>query len=119
MVSDKNLIKITTSFRKGMLGKNPPKGRCFMVCLALHGYLGVMGICSELVVIDLETPNTYTNHSFLRLPDKRILDPTADQFPESGLPAVYLGELPALYLEWMKQCADDSEVNHKFLKILG
>lgn len=49
------------------------------------------GVETECVETDLGA----MNHIWLRLPDGRALDPTADQFnrlfPAMNLPAVYLG----------------------------
>jgi hypothetical protein len=63
------------------------------VSAPLQGLLSaVYGIETSLEEADLG----HTNHVFLRLPDGRILDATADQF---DLPCVYLGPLPELYRE--------------------
>lgn len=57
---------------------------CAVVCYPLQGYLGFLGVGTELVEVMLQ----YSNHFFLRMPDGRVLDPTADQFEG---PKVYLG----------------------------
>lgn len=63
---------------------------CFAVCAPLQGLLSASGIETELEGINFPE----VNHYFLRLPDGRILDPTADQF---GLEPVYLGPMPLQY----------------------
>jgi hypothetical protein len=68
---------------------------CFAVSAALQGYLSSCGVETELVEADFG----HTNHFWLRLPDGRILDPTADQF---GLSPVYLGKLPTKYIKALR-----------------
>lgn len=63
---------------------------CFAVCGPLHGLLALYGV--EATIEDGEFGDW--NHFWLRLPDGRVLDPTADQFNdqlEHPLPPVYLG----------------------------
>ena len=79
-----------TAFRRGILEKRESVGMCFVVCSPLAGYLSVCGIKTELEKVNFP----HANHCWLRLPDGRIIDPTADQF---GLDAVYLGGLPLAY----------------------
>jgi hypothetical protein len=57
---------------------------CAVVSYSLQGYLSFLGVTTELGEVDLK----FSNHVFLKLPDGRILDATADQF---GGPKVYLG----------------------------
>lgn len=65
---------------------------CMVVAAPLQGLLSALyGVETELVEVEFET----INHVYLRLPDGRILDPTADQFP--GMPDVYLGPWPEVY----------------------
>lgn len=102
-MSDKELIKIVSSFRKGILGKESSYAKCVMVCLPLQGYLATIGIQSSLVNFDVATKvDGFWSHTCLELKDGRILDPTADQFtPNTGdkLPVVYLGNKPTWFLK--------------------
>ena len=49
MITDKELIKITTQFTKGILGKRKSEGMCFAVCAPLQGYLSICKIETELI----------------------------------------------------------------------
>lgn len=94
-MTDKQLKRIAREFRRGILGKRPSKLMCMAVSAPLQGLLSALyGV--ECVLEELDFPQC--NHVFLRLPDGRILDATADQF---GLEAVYLGEVPDVYKNWM------------------
>lgn len=81
-MTDKKLIKITTQFTKGIIGKDTTKGKCFMVCSALQSYLTIMDVKCKLIkgVIKVKSEKEIWNHFWLKLNDGRILDPTADQF---------------------------------------
>lgn len=100
-MGDKELIKITTEFKKGLLGKRESKAMCFMICLPLQGYLSSCGIETELIEGKFETDIGTWNHFWLQLADGRILDPTADQFNSqiinTQMPKVYIGEKPKWY----------------------
>jgi hypothetical protein len=68
------------------------------VCYPLQGYLSALhGLQTEVVESDLGE----CNHVWLKLPDGRALDPTADQFnycnPEK-MPPVYLGPPTKLHV---------------------
>lgn len=92
-MNDKTLIRIVSSFRSGILGKNGSHRACFMVCAPLAGMLRCYGVDVELIEGMVEEGN----HFWLRLADGRALDPTADQF-DARLPRVYLGEpIPAIH----------------------
>jgi len=67
---------------------------CFAVCAPLQALLSLHGIETELVEVWFRREYGEHNHFWLKLPDDRILDPTADQF---GLPAIYLGKMPQSY----------------------
>lgn len=87
LMTDKQLLKFATAFRKGMLGKRPSRLMCAMVSMPLSGLLSAHGVQTEVVRGEL-------GHVYLRLADGRVLDPTADQFNDDGgpqLPPVYLG----------------------------
>lgn len=89
-MSERELRRVVTEFRDGILCGRPSEGMCFAVCAALQGYLDMFGLDTEMV----EANFAEINHVWLRLPDGRIIDPTADQF---GLPPVYIGPLPLVY----------------------
>ena len=95
-MSDRELCKIASGVRRGILGKQSSDRMCLAVCLPLQGYLSFFcRLETELVEGDFD----HINHYWLKLPDGRILDPTADQFstPERPMPKVYLGPLPDWY----------------------
>lgn len=75
---------------------------CFAVCYPLQGWLSFAHQI-EAELIELQFP--HVNHAVLRLPDGRILDPTADQFNGElvKFPKVYLGPMPEIYQMWIEQ----------------
>lgn len=91
-ISDKELIKLCLGFKKGLLGtKHAPKGSCFIVSAPLEGYLSFLGVKCKLEMSTVKKPYR-TNHSYIRLEDTRVLDPTLDQFSGSDqYPTIYLG----------------------------
>lgn len=92
MMTDKQLIRVARDFRDGILGGRSSHLMCFAIAAPLQGFLSaVYGVESTLEEIDFGD----MNHVWLRLSDNRILDPTADQF--SGMPPVYLGDIPEPY----------------------
>ena len=102
-MTDKQLIKFTTNFRHGLIGKQPSTSKCFMVSAPLQSILELSGVKTELVEMDFFIGDYVFNHVFLKLPNGQILDATADQFPEAKLPKVYLGAIPEIYLEWVAE----------------
>lgn len=85
-MTDADLIQIAQNFRDGILYGRSSELMCYIVSAPLQGFLSAAyGISAELEQVDF----TDCNHFWLRLPDGRILDATADQF---GLAPVYLGE---------------------------
>jgi hypothetical protein len=93
--SDDEIIGIAREFRRGVLGDDPPDGRCAMVAWPLAGYLSFLGLdgvetdgCDY--PDDHPASTEWVNHVWIVLKDGRILDPTADQF-DIGLPPIYLG----------------------------
>ena len=97
----KEIKRIATDFRKGMLGKNNSNEKCLMVSASLEGYLRFCGYECELtegIVGDWF-------HFWITFHDATVLDPTADQFksPDGNtMPAIYIGEKPKWY-EVIKQ----------------
>ena len=89
-MTDRQLVKYAREFRRGVLGKRSSFMMCAAVCLPLETILSMAGVDVTIV----ESHFAEVNHIWLRLPDGRILDPTADQF---GLEPVYLGPLPLIY----------------------
>jgi hypothetical protein len=99
-MNDEEIIKLVTSFRKGVLGKKSPYMNCHIVSLPLQGYLSIIGINTNIEVGTINIKGFYGNHVWLKLEDGRIVDPTASQFNKFGqdMPDVYLGEKPEWYL---------------------
>jgi len=97
----KELLKIITDFRKGILGNDKPNNKCYMVCSALYGFLIFLGYNSiKLVKGVVEQNGEKYEHYWFELPDKTIIDPTASQFKDENgniLPKVYYGDLPNYY----------------------
>ena len=90
-MTDAELVKFATEFRKGVLGRSSSALMCAAVCMPLVTLLDIHGVKAELMESETET----CNHVWLRLADGRVLDPTSDQFGE--LPPVYLGPPTALH----------------------
>ena len=90
-MKDRELVKIATSFRRGLLGKKSSWMMCAVVSWPLASLLrGLYGIDCECVESDLG----FCNHIWIKLPDGRALDATADQFnhlSSTQNPTVYLG----------------------------
>jgi len=103
-MTDKQLLKIVKAFRKGILGKeNNPSAKCAMVSLPLQGYLSfAYGIECKVVYGEINDISIGEwVHTWLELPDGRILDATASQFqtPDGEpMPEIFLGAKP----EWYK-----------------
>lgn len=91
-MTDKQLLRTASEFRKGLLGNHPSDCMCRVVCYPLCGLLHTMGV--DVEILDVEVGGAL--HAVIELADGRILDPTADQFG-IGLPPVYLGKLPDVY----------------------
>lgn len=91
-MTDRVLVNQVKAFRGGILNGQSSRMMCGVVCFALQGYLEWIGLQSELFESDLGE----MNHVWLKLPDGRVLDPTADQFnewfPHKNYPSVHLGE---------------------------
>jgi hypothetical protein len=95
-MKDKHLIATAKDFRDGMLDGDSSEFMCRAVCLPLAGFFSFLGVDLEVIECDVDCGDYGVYHTCLRLPDQRILDPTADQFP-LGLPPVYLGPMPKQY----------------------
>ena len=98
-MTDKQLVNCARAFRKGILAPGgDPSMMCFAVCAPLSGLLAASGFPAHEETVDFNESAPCANHTWIRLEDGRILDPTADQF---GLEAIYLGPVPELYLGWL------------------
>lgn len=71
------IINIAAGFRKGLLKKRQSKAMCFFICVPLQAYLSISGFETELIEGEIKTEEGIWNHYLLKLPDERILDPTA------------------------------------------
>jgi hypothetical protein len=101
-VNDADLIEVAQGFRDGILDGRASDFACAMICYPLAGYLSALhGIECEVLETKAVRANYGTcNHVWLRLPDGRVLDPSADQFNVRGrkrMPPVYLGPPTALH----------------------
>lgn len=93
-MSDEEIIKFAREFREGILDGRASQGFCYAICAPLAPLLALNGVPCDIE----EGAVGPINHYWLRLRDDgRILDPTADQFPELRLPRVYLGVKPSQY----------------------
>jgi hypothetical protein len=107
-LTDKQLLKICSQFRYGVIGRGKSKNKCYMVAAPLHGYLQFLRVDCTLVEGFVTIGEQITNHFWILLPDGRIIDPTADQFndiKERDMPKVYIGEKPSWYMEKKKRRA--------------
>ncbi len=105
MMSESELRKVVTGFRRGIVGKKAGQGYCFMVSSALAGYLSFAGVPCQVTKGMVKHTiagkvchgvPARSEHYWVTLKDGRIVDATADQF---GLPPVYIGALPKSYKE--------------------
>jgi hypothetical protein len=89
-VTDKELIDYASEFRRAIIGDAPGAWWCAGISAPLHAVLTALGVAADIVKSDLG----HCAHVFIRFPDGRVLDPTAEQFnwcSRVQLPAVYLG----------------------------
>lgn len=101
-----DLIEAASEIRRRLPESEPSLKLCeFMATILLISH----GVALRLRRLEFG----FTTHHVLELPDGRILDPTADQFAAlgSGLPPVYLGEVPEIYLRWTRPGQPDSDKN--------
>lgn len=100
-MTDKQLIKFVSQFRKGILGRRGPQRMCDAVCMPLVPYMGLMGIDANLIAGEIKDDvNGWWGHYWIELSDGRIIDPTASQFKTptgEDMPEIYLGEKPKWY----------------------
>jgi hypothetical protein len=93
-MTDEELVAFVTEFREGILDGDSPKWMCFAVCAPLATLLGLYGVNVEIIESDLGE----FNHVWMRLPDGRALDPTADQFNNYEFMDCGFPEMPPVYL---------------------
>ena len=99
-MTDKNILKITRQFAKGIIGNNKPDMMCFAITFPLQSYLSLCGLNTQLIEGKIHFEKVICNHYWLKLSDNRILDPTASQFNKpdgTKMPTIYLGEKPEWY----------------------
>lgn len=98
-MKDADLLKVVTGFRSGILGRRSPLKMCFSVCYPLQGYLSAVGVKTKLVEGEVFFGSVPVGHYWLKLEDKRIIDPTASQFSMKSrpMPKIYLGKKPRWY----------------------
>lgn len=102
-MTDKKLLRIVKSFRHGILGRKESDFMCFAVSSPLQAYLQhEFDLRTRLVsgYLKIETkPGRFMEpeHFWLELPDKRIIDPTRDQFGYKE--KVFIGAKPENYFE--------------------
>ena len=103
-MTDGQLLKAASGFRKGLLKNHSSESMCFVVTYPLQGYLSFLGFKTALIEGEIDCGDHIVGHFWLRLPDGRICDPTADQFsiPERAMPPVYIGEKPNWYEETVR-----------------
>ena len=96
-MTDKQLKKSVTAFRKGLLGKRGPELMCYAISMPLEGFLNICGIDCKLQ--SGQVGKIFCLHWWIELSDSRIIDPTASQFNDAGynMPDVYIGDLPSHY----------------------
>ena len=85
-MTTREIRSLASGFRKGLIGSREGDMMCAVVSYALQSYLSFLGQESNIEEVSLR----YSNHVFLRLPDGRVLDATADQFGQ--YPKIYIGE---------------------------
>ena len=105
-MTDKQLLKLVTSFRKGILGKyGKPDNKCYMVCHPLQSYLSYFAnLKTDLIEFEIPFGDSIFGHWVLLMQDGRIIDPTASQFNHhyelaDRMPDVFIGHPPVKYLE--------------------
>lgn len=107
-MTDKELLRIVTGFRRGILGRRKSTKMCYAICWPLQGFLKIAAdfettLTEGTIKLIDHNAGITINHFWLTLKDGRILDPTADQFNfnmkgRKDMPPVYLGKKPDYYI---------------------
>lgn len=106
----KHLEKVCLDFRRGILGRRSSHRMCNAICRPLQAWLSFSENLQTRTVQGLFVkhdgdPNIFRWamwHWWLKLPDGRIIDPTADQlkrYEYPAMPKVFIGERPDWYPE--------------------
>lgn len=101
MIESKELKRIVTGFRKGLLSGESPVSMCYAVCAPLSGYLSFIKVDNVLTEGEINIGDDIYGHYWLTMPNGDIIDPTADQFNQLlgvNMPKVYIGAKPDYYL---------------------
>ncbi len=98
MAEETSLRQMVAGFSNGIIGRGKSTGMCFMVCVALQGYLEFAGYPCRLIKGEIDGE---VEHYWLELPDGKIIDPTTDQFnyrfKNKRLSRPYIGARPRWY----------------------
>lgn len=89
--TDKKLLRVCRSYRKGLLDGMPSTDMCGMMSHSLQGYLSFFEHVETEVI---EGSFMGQHHVWLKMEDGRIIDATADQFKDiagNQMPDVYIG----------------------------
>jgi hypothetical protein len=95
-MTDAQILKFATAFREGILDGRPSFLMCAAISRPLASLLRLHGLDCEVA----EGENGAGGHTWIKLADGRVLDPSADQynFPcFKQYPLVYLGEPTELH----------------------
>lgn len=89
-LTETQIKQICLEFRRGILGRRKSRGQCGKVSWALQGYLSFFGVQTEVCEGDVGE----WNHIYLRMPNGKVIDATADQFStaKTKYPQVYIGK---------------------------
>jgi hypothetical protein len=96
---EKELLRIVTQFRKGILAKRQPHKMCKAICWPLQGFLQFANYRTELVEGEIIQDGITHEHYWLSYNDI-IIDPTASQFKNPDgeiMPDILIGEKPNWY----------------------
>ncbi len=98
VADDRELLRVARAARERITLGASSGGYCAVVCVPLAAYLSRRGLGA--VAVEGGVGGGW-QHSWVQLPDGRILDPTGDQFNRQPwakrLPQIYLGPKPDYY----------------------
>lgn len=93
------LQTIVSKFKKGILKKQNPTGKCFVVCASMEGFLQIAGYRVKLIEGEVWQGKKLWMHYWLEY-NNVIIDPTASQFKTptgEEMPEIYIGIKPDWY----------------------